>query len=397
MPEVYRMLKWMLTVAVLWAVVLHGAAQPVRLMSWNVLNMAETSTDRFPHYRTVVVSLRPDILVLQEVRGPLAAEMFRTTVLDGLPMGMAPFLGGPDTYNALYYDTLVFASLGTWAYATPVRNIDRFVLRHRLMGDTLHVLSVHLKSSTGTANAAMRAREADTLLKVIAALPDAGCYVVCGDFNIYGSTEAAYQKLTTDPGNGRYFVDPEPLTGTWNAAAYAPYQTQSPRTRSFGGGASGGMDDRFDMILHAPLMHSWGPITYNSNSTWAVGNDGEHYNDSVNRPPNASVSQAMADALHLAADHLPVVASFTFNGTATVGTAPALALRLWPNPTTGRLTVVRPSPAPAPARVYDATGLLCLSIPVHGTTALLDLSPLPNGLYTVWYSPIVGQLKRVCY
>jgi hypothetical protein len=58
-------------------------------------------------------------------------------------------------------------------------------------------------------------------------------------------------------------------------------------------------------------------------------------------------------------------------------------------------SVVRPSPAPATARVYDATGLLCLSITVHGTTALLDLSPLPNGLYTVRLNEAVQRVVKL--
>lgn len=325
-------------------------------MSWNVLNMGANSTDRFAHYRTVTDSLRPEVLVLQEVQGLAGAQAFQAQVLYDRPMAMAPFQGGPDSHNTVFYDTAVFACMGSWAYATLSRNIDRVALRHRVHHDTLHVLSVHLKSSTGSSNEATRATEADTLLKALAALPPGAYYVVCGDYNIYGSDEPAYQRLTTDPGNGRYLIDPEPLSGTWNNAAYAPYHTQSPRTRSFGGGASGGMDDRFDMILHAPTLHNgWGSIAYVEGSTWAVGNDGQHFNDSVNGPPNASVSQQMADALHYAADHLPVVARFHFTGTAGLAPTEGPMLRLWPNPTVSGLRISANSPL-LRIEMTDATG-----------------------------------------
>jgi hypothetical protein len=53
-------------------------------------------------------------------------------------------------------------------------------------------------------------------------------------------------------------------------------------------------------------------MAYVGNTMWAVGNDGNHFNDSINAQPNTSVSVAVANALHNASDHLPVVAQFTF-------------------------------------------------------------------------------------
>jgi hypothetical protein len=47
----------------------------------------------------------------------------------------------------------------------------------------------------------------------------------------------------------------------------------------------------------------------------AVGNDGNHYNDSINRMPNAAVPASVANALHYASDHLPVTGRFVFHQT----------------------------------------------------------------------------------
>jgi hypothetical protein len=44
----------------------------------------------------------------------------------------------------------------------------------------------------------------------------------------------------------------------------------------------------------------------------AYGNDGNHFNDSINRLPNAAVPDSIANALHNASDHLPVTARFIF-------------------------------------------------------------------------------------
>jgi hypothetical protein len=102
------------------------------------------------------------------------------------------------------------------------------------------------------------------------------------------------------------------MTGIWNDSAYSSYHTQSPRIRSFGGGATGGLDDRFDLMLFSSSIIAPGRITYQNGSLTPVGNDGLHYQDSINRPPNAAVSQSVANALHNASDHLPVYAEFDF-------------------------------------------------------------------------------------
>jgi hypothetical protein len=64
------------------------------------------------------------------------------------------------------------------------------------------------------------------------------------------------------------------------------------------------------MILYSQGIADENGLAYLENSTIPLGNDGQHYNDSINRPPNAATTQALADALHYASDHLPVIARF---------------------------------------------------------------------------------------
>src|SRR5205823_2284231 len=87
------------------------------------------------------------------------------------------------------------------------------------------------------------------------------------------------------------FIDPLAMPGIWNDPAYSAYHTQSPRTRSFGGGATGGLDDRFDLILFSSSIEQPGRVTYKTGSLTPIGNDGLHYGDSINRPPNVAVPQ----------------------------------------------------------------------------------------------------------
>ncbi|HQX29265.1 MAG: T9SS type A sorting domain-containing protein [Flavobacteriales bacterium] len=354
-------------------------AQPARIMTWNALNFSTASQDRVVYFQTVVDSLQPDILVVQEVEEEPAAAFFQSAVLGG-SMAMAPFVDGFGTDNALYYNATVFEAVANIPIQTDLRDISQFVLVHLASGDTLRVFSVHLKSSSGSDNQDMRLNEVNALRQVTDQLPADSYFIVCGDFNTYGSNEPAYQRLLSTTGSG-YFIDPIVLSGIWNNANYAPHHTQSTRSTAFGGGASGAMDDRFDMILFSPNLLATNGVTYVTNSTWAVGNDGQHYNQSINAMPNASVSQTMADALYYAADHLPVVASIEFFNRVSVEERVALnTLTVYPNPSHGTITVELPADHTSTVTVLDATGRMVYSDKGIGSLAL-DLNSLTGGVY----------------
>ncbi len=72
------------------------------------------------------------------------------------------------------------------------------------------------------------------------------------------------------------------------------------------------MDDRFDMILFSQAVMDSGSIFYVPGSFVNYGNDGNHYNDSINKPPNTAVNQQIANALHYSSDHIPVIATLKF-------------------------------------------------------------------------------------
>lgn len=281
-------------------------------MTYNLLNFTESSQNRTANFKTVIDDVKPDILVVQEMTSQSAVNLFYSQVLSPA-YSAGVFIDGPDSDNAIFYKSALFTFLGNTPIATTLRDISQFTVVYKSTEDTLRIYSVHLKASTGASNEAQRAAEVAILRNVTNSLGTGKNFIVCGDFNIYKSTEQAYINLKADNGNNEgYFIDPFQMTGTWNNVAYAQYHTQSPRVRQFGGGSTGGMDDRFDLLLYSQAIADPGEMTYVSNTTWAVGNDGNHYNDSVNAQPNTSVSIAVANALHNASDHLPVVAQFTF-------------------------------------------------------------------------------------
>jgi len=297
------------------------AQDTVRVMSYNLLNYpelsaftADTST-RNPEYRRIIQAANPDILVVQELNSQAGFTGFLNNVMNanGVVYGAATYINSNDTEQGLYYRLSKFQFINHSAIPTSLRNINEFRLVHIQSGDTLRVYGVHLKASTGSTNEQQRASEVDSLRKRTNSLPPGTNFLVCGDMNLYGSFEPAYQKLLqVQAGNEGHFYDALNLSGTWNSSSYAVHHTQSPRVRSFNGGATGGMDDRFDLILYSKAVRDAGGVTVVPGSLKAFGNDGLHYNDSINRMPNNAVSQLVANALHNAADHIPVLLSLTF-------------------------------------------------------------------------------------
>ena len=287
-------------------------------MTYNLLNYpGSTSAIRNPYFITVLSNTEPDIIVAQEMLSQAGVNEFMSDVLMQVSTDYVAgiFINGPDTANAIFFKTSLFSFIANNPINTALRDINEFVLMHNATGDTIRIYSIHLKASQGSTNEQKRAAEVDNLRKITDALHPGANFIIAGDFNIYYSNEPAYQKLLNQTNSG-YVLDPIDSPGNWhNNFSFVEIHTQSPRTRQFGGGANGGMDDRFDMILVSQSISDTGGVTYVSDTYTAYGNDGMHFNDSINAPPNSAVGQEIADAIHYASDHIPLYAIFNFEDT----------------------------------------------------------------------------------
>lgn len=311
------MKKYWLAGLCLLNVLLASAQATFTLMSYNLLNYpGSTASTRNPAFRTVLADTDPDILVVQEIAAASGFTDFLNNVLNfSAPVYTAgTFIDGPDSDNGIYYKSSLFSFISNTPIKTALRDISEFRLKHIASGDTLIIYSVHLKSSTGSANEQARGAEVDSLRKVTNQHPATRHFMVCGDFNIYKSSEPAYVNLLQAgaDSNGR-FNDVLSMPGSWNNASYAAYHTQSPRTSSFGGGATGGLDDRFDMILFSNAVFRPGDLDVVAGSYKAYGNDGAHYNLGLDVGPYSVYSQTILSALHDASDHLPVIVKLVYN------------------------------------------------------------------------------------
>ena len=301
-------------------------ASNARIMTYNLLNF-DDEDNREDDFIAILELVEPDIIIAEELIGQNGYSHFKSDVIDVFEpdeWSGATFTNQSASQDiALYYKHSEFSFLSTstinTASSSGLRDVVEFIMVHESSGIEFNVYGVHLKASSGSANANQRLEEATILRSYLNDLSDGTYFMVAGDFNIYSnssSEEPAFNMLIGDASDndGRLF-DPINRIGPWhNNSSYSDVHTQSPRTTSFGGGANGGMDDRFDWIFTSEMiLDSESDMRYIEDSYTALGNDGNHFNDAINNGNNTSVSNAIADALHEASDHLPVYMDVWFD------------------------------------------------------------------------------------
>ncbi len=177
--------------------------------------------------------------------------------------------------------------------------------------DDFLIYSIHLKAgSIDPADAATRAAEAN-LLRNNANTFAAGTQVIfCGDFNMTGSQEMAYQNFFA-PGTNASAVETlnTPfgfLAGApWrDDRAFLPFHTQDP---------TASMDDRFDGFFVNGAVVDGANFEYLKGSCSVLGNNGTHnLNQNINTGSGTIGFGAQLVAL---SDHLPVFCDFKWGAT----------------------------------------------------------------------------------
>ena len=300
-------------------------AGTVRVMTYNLLNFQDEN-DREDDFIEILDLVQPDLLIAQEIISQTGFSHFKSDVLDVLDPGSwssASFTNQTASQDiALYFQhddfTFISTDVVSTAQSSGTRDVIEWVMVHNQSNIQFNVYGVHFKASSGSSNAQQRLQEATILRDYLDNLNE-NHFIVAGDFNIYSnnqSSEPAFNMLTgeTDNNSGRLF-DPINRIGHWhNNSSYADVHTQSPRTTQFGGGANGGMDDRFDwLFVSENILDQSSEMHYLVDTYIVLGNDGDHFNQAINNGANSSVSDAIADALHAASDHLPVYMDVWFD------------------------------------------------------------------------------------
>jgi hypothetical protein len=177
-----------------------------------------------------------------------------------------------------------------------------------------HVAAAHLKAGNSSSDASARGLAAEALMDHFVTNTSSEYLFLCGDLNLYDSDETAYQELLNSGHGDHRLYDPINEAGDWNNnSSFSGIHSQSTRSSSTNGGcfSGGGMDDRFDFILASgAVIQDTGSITYIPGTYYALGQDGDHFNQALNQGSNNAAPSAVIAALYEMSDHLPIVADF---------------------------------------------------------------------------------------
>ncbi len=326
-----RTWPWGAAAVVLGSMVASDAHSQVRVMTWNVARMQGNADaigsvlwhahrDDRPGWASPV-----DIMVFQEVT-PGALEALAPLVAASAPAGTTYELASYTTSNgenssggaaAMFYRTQSFAENAAAHIDLPTgagRNTDRWLMQmvgYSSPAARTYVYGTHLKASTGEANAQLRLEGALTIRDNADALGAGVRAIYVGDFNVYSNAEPAFVAMLA-AGNGRA-IDPFG-GGSWDDAENSIVHTQSPRAVASGGLVGGGLDDRFDLLLTTVQLADGSGLAIIPGTCRTLGNDGNHYQQSINSgvntyyPGQPARSSQLANALFAASDHLPVIA-----------------------------------------------------------------------------------------
>jgi hypothetical protein len=361
--------RWLPAFSAALLLALAAPAHALRLIDWNILNYpGTTGATRDPFYRTVLAPLSPDVLVTEETTSQAGVTEFlgSLNVMEPGQWSAAAFVDGNDTDCGLFYKPGKVQFLGQWAFYPNSASLLRYVHVYRLkplgyVSDAaeFRIYAVHLKASMGFES--QRLAECQGLRDSMNAMPPGTHAFICGDFNFYTGLEPGMQKLIENQvSNIGQVYDPLGLqTVAWqDNTSMQPAWTQSPcKTGDTGcapGAATGGLDDRFDLILPTNPWKDGLGLELIAGTYVSVGNDGLHHNNSIQDPPTIPEGAAYATALHTVSDHLPVRVDLRLPALLSVSAAPIAFGTAIVGATVGTtLSVTNTAPAPGEVLSYS--------------------------------------------
>ena len=365
----------------------------VSVISYNLLRF-NSSTERNLHFRNIIEKIKPDVLITQEMIGQESVNNFLNNILKNIneKYKAADFIDDEDTDidQGLFYNSNKFSFISTSQIDGYPRPVYIFTLKHLDTGEQFVVYNLHLKASKGSENELARSDQVKELKNYISET-NSNFYIVAGDFNIYSTTESAYKDLfsITESGKGNLH-DLINVVGTYNDPSNANIHTQSTRTSQFGGGSHGGLDDRFDFILFSDSL-MYGDRIFVIDSTYkSFGNDGMHYNSALNVVPNQEVSMNIANSLHDASDHLPVLVKIIFSNEKihrevlnVESYSVSDKLLFYPNPSKNKLNIQSDDHKINKLEIYSLNGTKILDKNINSNSCTIDVSKINIGNYLI--------------
>ena len=308
--------------------------------------------------RTIVDFVKPDIFTVcefgatQQLQNNFLRHNLNINGADYWQSDNIINIAGSNIINHIFFDSRKMGLKRHVALRTNPRDTDIYELYLKTpslaAGDTIRLVCIVAHPKAGMGYESDRRALMQIAMDYVNQNYPTDNVLIMGDFNMYGASEPGYRLLTQTYSNPSIcFMDPLALVGgvgEWNNnSQFAPFHTQSTRSYSDECFSSGGLDDRFDFILMADeIAFSYNHMRYVQGSYHAVGNDGYHFNMSVDQGYNSSVPAEIAEALFDSSDHLPV----------TMKIAVDVHLGVEDNVTQSLYATVAPNPASDKAVVH---------------------------------------------
>ena len=327
--------KFTIILAVLLNSFFGFSQETFKAMFYNVLNFPlQEPASRIQYLDVILTDYLPDLFMINELNNETGAN----TILQIMQFinpdyERATFVVNTsdnnigdqnDLQNMIFYDSSKFILESQVVITSIYRDFNHYRLKLNTVNQVnnpiyLDVFVAHLKASRGAENIDYRKQMVDDFVSYLSTMPNDSNILLAGDFNLYTSSEPAFQELI-DNTNNITLMDPANRIGSWsNNTNYLDVFTQSTRTTSALGGASGGFDDRFDFIMTSENMATNPDISFVPNSYQFYGNNNNIncYNNNINSTncSGSTFSPFIREALYYFSDHLPVTLTLQTNET----------------------------------------------------------------------------------
>ena len=312
-----------------------NSQETFKVMFYNLLNFPlQEPASRIQHLDFILNDYLPDLFMVCELNNADGALSILATMQNINPnYTMANFvlntsddgIGNQNNLqNLIFYNSSKFILESQDLVTTIYRDFNRYSLKLNTLEQSsnplfLEIFVCHLKATDEDEGLRLQmVNDLQSYLSNPSNNFDSSSYVLlAGDLNLYSSSEPAFQELL-DNTNTITFVDPINRIGSWHTNInYLDIFTQSTRTTTSLGGASGGFDDRFDFIMTSENMVSNSELYYVNGSYQVYGNNNNLscFNQEINSSScsGSEFSLNLRNALYNFSDHLPVTLQLQTN------------------------------------------------------------------------------------
>jgi exonuclease III len=389
-----------------------NAQDTIRIMTYNLLNYSYYPTycnesinnidEKNNYINTIIDYTLPDIIGFVEVYNSESVKYSLLGVMNsnGRNFYQPTSFNTPNSLSGIvYYNKNKFEVVAeTDVSVDGLRNLRIYSLKRKETTPEIIVNVVLGHLDTGQDGEQGRAEQIAALYNKLEQQGHNNNYMIMGDLNVYHEDEAMFDDILRHSNEELRFYDPIEMMDNNGAMAdlgsyeYRHYHTQSTsaynnpnQNECF---ATGGLDDRFDMILvDDDIISGEGKILYIEDSYTTPGQDGYHYNTYLTDGANNSAPANVIEALQKNSDHLPVYADFVFGEPAGIANFSNNNLKVsCKNPATENLEILikLASPDAVEICIYNVLGnpLLKTSSFIKSNENInIPINNLHNGMY----------------